>query len=256
MIKLKTEKEIAILREGGKHLAFILNSLGKMVVPGVSTQDLENEARRLISEGGDTSPFLNYQPWGATRPFPAALCVSINEEVVHGIPNENPKIIKEGDIVNLDCGLIHEGLYTDSGITVGCGLIDDDALLLIKATKEALEAGIAAISVKGHVGDIGHAISAIADKYNFSIAEDLCGHGVGYSQHEDPFVPNIAKKGQGPVLKPGLVIAIEPMFNEGTGEVVLLKDGYTYVTKDGGRSAQFEHTVAITENGVEILTQL
>lgn len=255
MIKLKTDKEIEILKEGGKRLHTILHEVAKLVVPGVSTKILDDKAQELMSLYGDKSAFLNYKPWGAPRPYPAAMCISINDEVVHGIPNENPKILKEGDIVSLDSGLIHGGLYTDSAITVPVGKVDEKAQTLLKATEEALEAGIAAIKPGGKIGDIGYAVAQVAKKYGFGIAEDLCGHGVGYAPHEDPFVPNDAREGEGPVMKPGLVIAIEPMLNEGTGKVKLLNDGYTYVTKDGKRSAHFEHTIAITETGYIVLTK-
>lgn len=255
MITRKSEKEIEILKEGGKRLRELLTRVKAKVAPGVSTLELEEEAQRIIAEFGDKAAFLKYQPWGAPRPYPAALCVSVNDEVVHGIPNEHPTILKEGDIVSLDSGLIHEGLFTDSAITVPVGKVDAEASLLLKATEEALEAGIAAAIPGAHVGDIGYAVWQVAKKYNLAIAEDLCGHGVGFAQHEDPFVPNKAERGEGPELKPGMVIAIEPMLNEGTGKVVLQKDGYTYKTKDGGRSAHFEHTIAITENGNSVLTR-
>jgi methionyl aminopeptidase len=255
MIRYKSDKEIALLKEGGKRLHNILHAVSAIVKPGVSTQELEDLARKLISDIGDTPAFLDYQPWGAKRPFPAALCVSINDEIVHGIPNEKQIFLKEGDIVSLDCGLIHEGLFTDSAITISVGKADAMAKTLIKATQEALDAGIAAVVVGGHVGDIGAAIAQVAKRYKFSIAQDLCGHGVGYGPHEDPYVPNEAEKGEGPVIKPGLVIAIEPMLNEGTGSIKLDADGYTYRTRDGGRSAHFEHTIAVTKLGVDVLTR-
>ena len=254
MIKLKSEKDIEILREGGKRLAFILSALKKASKPGVTTKELDDLAFKLTKDGGDIPAFLNYQPYGASRPYPASSCISINNEIVHGIPNESNKVLKVGDIVSLDMGLIHKGLFVDSAITVPVGKIDEDAKKLLKATKESLEAGIKAIKIGGHIGDIGFAVAKVASKYKFGIAEGLCGHGVGFEVHEDPYVPNEGTKGEGPSLVPGLVIAIEPMLNEGTGQTKIAKDNWTYLTKDGKRSAHFEHTIAITKDGVEILT--
>jgi methionyl aminopeptidase len=254
MISYKTPEEITILREGGQRHAEILAALEKMVKPGVSTLVLEEEAQRLIKEGGDKAAFLGYTPEGVRRPFPAALCVSINEEIVHGIPNENERIMKEGDIVSIDLGLIHKGLITDSAITVGCGAIDDESRELIRTTKLALDRGVEAAKAGNTIGDIGAAIQAVADKSPFSLAEDLVGHGVGHKVHEEPYVPNVGEKGKGMKLKPGMVIAIEPMLNIGKGAIKGTSDGYTIVTRDGSRSAHFEHTVAITEKGSIILT--
>lgn len=255
-IRLKSPEEIATLREGGQRHAAILKALGEMVEPGISTLDLENEARRLIEEGGDEPAHLGYTPYGATRPFPAALCVSVNEEIVHGIPNEHPKILKEGDIVTIDLSLIHKGLFTDSAITVPVGNIDEESQKLLKVTKDALMAGIAAIEVGGHIGDIGATIAAAVAPSGFSLAKNLVGHGVGYEIHEEPYVPNEGKAGEGETLVPGMVFAVEPMVCVGKGAWKTLKDGYTIVTRDGKRSAHFEHTVAITEKGPIILTSL
>lgn len=255
MITIKTQEEIAILREGGKRLAFILSELEKMVAPGVSTKALDDRARELALEGGDQPSFLNYQPDGAKRPYPASLCVSINDEVVHGIPNEHPRDLKDGDIVSLDMGIVHKGLITDSAITVAVGKIDDEARQLLKITREALQKGIEAARGGARVGDIGHAIESYTAEYPFSHAEGLAGHGVGYKVHEDPYVPNTGKAGTGIVLKPGMVIAIEPMLNLGTGKIKLDQDGYTYRTRDGKRSAHFEHTIAITDGAPIILTK-
>lgn len=253
-IQLKSLKEIETLQEGGKRHAEILRALVAMVKPGVTTLALEEEARRLIEEGGDKAAFLGYTPSGARRPFPAALCVSINEEIVHGIPNEIERIIQDGDIVSLDLGLSHGGLITDSAITVGAGNIDDESRELIKATETALKAGIAAALPGNHIGDIGFAIEKVANKTRFALAQNLAGHGVGHKVHEEPFVPNVGEAGEGEKLVPGMVIAIEPMLNMGSGGIKNTGDGYTIVTKDGSRSAHFEHTVAITEKGNIILT--
>ncbi|MDO8569853.1 MAG: type I methionyl aminopeptidase [bacterium] len=255
MIRLKTPDEIKLLREGGKRLSEILLTLASKVLPGVSALELEEEALRLIKEGGDKPAFLGYKPQGARHPFPAALCVSINDEIVHGIPNETEKIIKEGDIVSLDFGILHRGLITDAAVTVPAGLIDEQSKKLIETTRRALERGIEAAKPGNTIGDIGAAISKVIRASGFTSPEDLVGHGVGYKVHEDPFVPNFGIEGKGEKLVPGLVIAIEPMANIGKSGIKILSDGYTIVTRDGTRSAQFEHTIAITEKGNIILTQ-
>ncbi len=254
MIALKTEHDIEILREGGRRHAAIMHELVKAVVVGVKTSDLEILASRLIKEGGDKPAFLGYRPEGAERDYPATLCVSINDEIVHGIPNEEEKILKAGDIVSLDLGLVHEERFTDMAVTLPVGKIDSVAQKLIQTTREALEIGIAAAQPGGHIGDIGAAIEKFVKPTGFSLAEGLAGHGVGFAVHEDPYVPNTGKAGKGIILKPGMVIAIEPMLNEGMAEIKLDKDGYTYKTADGKRSAHFEHTVLITAQGPEILT--
>jgi len=253
-MNLKTPEEIEILREGGRRHAEILRALSEVVKPGVSTLFLEEEAQRLIREGGDKPAFLNYTPEGAKRPFPAALCLSINEEIVHGIPNEKVRLLEEGDIVSIDLGLVHKGLITDSAVTVPCGEVDDESRDLLKYTKLALERGIEAARGGNTIGDIGAAIQKVADTTRFSLAEDLAGHGVGHKVHEDPFVPNSGVAGAGIKLVPGMVIAIEPMLNVGKGAIKVTKDGYTIVTKDSSRSAHFEHTIAITDKAPIILT--
>ena len=254
MITVKTPEEIKILREGGRRLAGILHKVAQHAVSGVSTLELDTCARTLAIEGGDTPSFLGYRPHGAKRLYPASLCVSINDEVVHGIPNESPKILKEGDIVSLDMGLIHRKLITDCAITIGVGVIDAEAIKLLEITKKALSKGIGAIKAGHTTGDIGYAVERCIKPYGYGIVRELAGHGVGYEIHEDPYIPNFGKKGEGETLRAGMVIAIEPMINEGTEKVLLDKDGYTFRTKDGKRSAHFEHTVAITEKGAVILT--
>lgn len=254
-IRLKSPKEIAIMQEGGKKHAQILAELKSLVAPGVSTLTLEETALALIKASGSKPAFLGYKPTGAKRVFPAALCVSINHEIVHGIPNEAERILREGDIISLDLGFVYQNLITDAAITVPCGVVDDEGRELIRVTQEALEAGIKAARPGNYIGDIGKAISAVVKKTKFSLAKDLAGHGVGYSVHEEPFVPNEGRGGEGEKLVPGMVIAIEPMVNTGKGEIKVLKDGYTIVTKDGSRSAHFEHTVAITEDGNVVLTR-
>jgi len=253
-ITIKTKEEIEILREGGKRLAFILAEVGKVVKPGVSTVDLNDLAEKLAKEGGDKPSFFNYRPAGMKRPYPASLCVSINNEIVHGIPNENPKIIKDGDIVSLDMGLIHKELFTDAAITVGVGEVDEAGKKLIENTKQALLEGIKVIKEGKFVRDISYAIERYVRPLHLGIVEELCGHGVGYKVHEDPYVPNYCLESKGEKLKAGMVLALEPMLNEGTKHIKLDTDGWTYKTADGKRSAHFEHTVVVTKNGVEILT--
>ena len=255
MIKYKTEEEIAIMREGGKIHAKILKEVAKKVKPGVKTDELNSYAEQLIDEAGCTASFLGYQSYDAKRPYPAALCVSINEEIVHGIPNEGGRILFEGDIVSLDLGLTYKNFITDAALTVPVGKISKEAETLIRATKEALDRGIRAMQLHGHIGDIGEAIMQVAMKYDFGIIEGLSGHGVGYSVHEEPFVPNKAERGEGPELKEGVVIAIEPMFSLGSRDIKRLSDGYTFITRDKSLSAHFEHTVAVTKNGIEVLTK-
>lgn len=254
MIRLKSKEEIEILKIGGKKHGSILRRLGEMVRPSLSTFDLEEEARRLIEDEGGESAFLGYRPAGAKRDFPAALCVSINEEIVHGIPNEKERFLKVGDIVSLDLGFRYQGLITDAAITLPVGEVSDEAKKLMKTAREALNRGIEAIKPNGTVGDIGYAIEEVVLKTDFTLARDLAGHGVGYGVHEDPFVPNFGKEGQGERLEVGLVIAIEPMVNVGKSAIRVMDDGYTIKTGDGSLSAHFEHTVAITEKGPIILT--
>ena len=225
-----------------------------MVKPGVKTIDLENAARKLVAEENDKAAFLNYKPAGAGRPYPAALCVSINDEIVHGIPNEKDRTIQEGDIVSLDIGLTHGGLITDSAVTVAAGAISEECQKLLKVTKEALMAGIKAAKAGKRVGAIGEAIERIGIANGYGVVEDLSGHGVGYSVHEDPYVPNYGSSKKGAILKPGMVLALEPMFNLGTKKVVLDPDGYTFRTADGRPSAHFEHTIVITKSDPEVLT--
>lgn len=254
MIRLKSKEEIEILKEGGRIHAAILDELKGLVAPGVSTLILEEEALRLINQHGVKAAFLGYTPAGAKRPYPAALCVSINDEIVHGIPNEAERILEQGDIVSLDLGIVYKELITDAAVTVGVGAIDDESRKLISTAEEALRRGVEQAKLGNTVGDIGVAISAVVDASLFSLAEDLAGHGVGYAVHEDPFVPNRGRKGEGDKLVAGMVIAIEPMVNIGKGAIKVTDDGYTIKTRDGSRSAHFEHTVAITEKGNIILT--
>lgn len=249
----KTQDEIHNLRAAGKILAEVLRELEKMVKPGISTAELDLAAEKLIRERGAVPAFLGYKPDGASYPFPATLCVGVNDEVVHGIPSEE-KILNEGDIISLDEGLSYNGYFVDSAITVGVGEIDEGAKKLLKANQEALDAAIAAAKSGGHVGDIGAAVEEVAHKHGVAVVEDLGGHAVGRSVHEKPFIPNEGKRGEGEKLQEGLVIAIEPMFAEGKGAIKLDDDQWTYRMKDGKRAAHFEHTVLITERGAEVLT--
>jgi len=255
MIKIKKPEEIEILKEGGKRHAFILRELKKMVAPGVTTQSLEDKARELIDEEGDKGAFLNYTPRGAKRAFPAALCVSINNEIVHGIPNEESRVLEEGDVVTLDLGLTHKGLITDSAVTVAVGEVGENERKLIVHTEEALARGIKEAQGGGFVGDISFAIGSFARSLGYGIPDSLAGHGVGYAVHEDPYVPNEGPAGKGERLVPGMVIAIEPMLTLGGDKIVLASDGYTYKTKDGSIAAHAEHTIVITETDPIILTK-
>lgn len=252
---IKTEEEIEILREGGKRLARILAQVTTHVRPGISTLELDTIAEGLIRDGGDEPAFKHYKPALHMTAFPASLCVSINNEIVHGIPSEKV-FLKEGDILSLDLGLKHKGLFTDHAITVGVGKISKNDQELLYKTKEALMVGIAAAVGGGRVGDIGFAIEQFVKPHGHGIVRDLSGHGVGRAIHEDPYIPNYGKAGKGELLKPGMVIAIEPMLNMGQDHTIVARDGWTVKTEDGTRSAHFEHTVLITEGEAEILTTI
>ncbi|HMP67509.1 MAG TPA: type I methionyl aminopeptidase [Candidatus Paceibacterota bacterium] len=254
MIKLKTKSEIEKLRIGGKKLAEIIDATAKQVKPGVFANELNDFAHQMMLKMGVKSSFLNYRPSGARTPFPASICVSINDEIVHGIP-EKTKQIKSGDVVKIDGGIISDGLFTDHAITVAVGEVSKDINELINRTKEALNAGIKKCVIGNYISDIGLAIEKVAKKSNLTVVNDLTGHGVGYAVHEDPFVPNCGGFGKREILENGLVIAIEPMFTLGRPEIIVARDGHTYKTKDGSIATQFEHTVAITEKGPIILTK-
>lgn len=253
-IQLKTKEDIDILKEGGKIHAYILSILGEAVKPGVSAIEIDTLARVLLEERGATPAFLNYTPEGVSYPYPAAVCISVNDEVVHGIPHEDI-IFREGDIVSVDIGVNYKGLITDAAITVACGEVSDEAQKLISINKEALSVAIKAARVGNTVGDIGYAIQEFVKPYGYGIIKILAGHGVGYSVHEEPYVPNYGKRGEGPTLVPGMVLAIEPMLTLGGDEVAVTEDEYTYVTHDGSLASHFEHTIAITEEGTVVLTK-
>lgn len=253
---IKTKEDIEILREGGKRHAEMMKVISDEVKPGVSSRYLNNLLEKMIKDLGDEPSFLNYTPWGARRPYPAGLCVSVNNEVVHGIPNEEDKILKEGDIVSLDFGLTHKGLITDMAVTVPVGKVSEELLKMMEVAKGALMAGIKKAKGGNTTGDVGNAIERYVLPHGYGLVEELCGHGVGYKVHEEPFVPNFGDPGKGSVLSPGMVIAIEPMVNLGKRQVRQLDDGYTYVTIDGKPSVHFEHTVLITKGDAEILTKM
>lgn len=250
-IKLKNEKDITILRESGRRLATILQAVAKEVKPGVTTGYLNDFVYKMITDMGDKPAFLNYKPFGADYPYPGSICISVNDEVVHGIGGN--RVLKEGDIVGLDGGVTHKGMISDSAITVPVGKISKEDEELIRVTKEALMAGIKAAKGGSYVNDISKAIEKSIPK-KYGIVKILSGHGVGYKVHEEPYVPNFDDGVKGPKLVPGLVLAIEPMVNLGTDEVFLEEDGYTFTTKDHKKSAHFEHTILITEGDAEILT--
>ena len=247
-----TERENLI--EGGKRLAEVLKALRAKVAPGVTAEELDDLAEQLIRDGDDEPCFLGYTPEGARRPYPAALCVSINDEVVHGIPNESVKILKEGDIVGLDLGLTHSGVIVDAAITVPVGKVDKETERLLAATESALAAGIRAARPGNHMGDISNAIQKVIEGAGFKVVRELGGHGVGARVHEEPFIPNFGRPGTGPELVLGMVLALEPISTAGKASVVLAPDGYTYRTKDGSRSAHFEHTILLEKSGARIIT--
>ena len=253
---IANKEEVMVLKEAGRRLAVILNEVAKDVHPGVSVLALNEKTETLIRKGNDIPAFLNYQPDGIPKPYPATLCIAINDTVVHGIPTEKHTVLQEGDIIGLDTGLIHKGLIVDSGLTVPVGTIDAKAKRLLEVTKEALFVGISEAKVGNTVGDIGHAIEEFVRPYGYGIVRELCGHGVGREIHEEPSIPNYGKRGSGAILTENMVIAIEPMLNEGDAEVIFEDDGYTVRTKDGSRSAHFEHTLIVTKDGPKILTKI
>src|SRR3989344_1221760 len=252
---VRTKEERNHLYEAGSRLATVLEALKNMIKPGVTTEELDDVAEAMIREGGDEPVFLGYTPEGASRPYPATLCVSINDEVVHGIPNESKKILKKGDIVGLDLGLRHKGIIVDAAITMPVGSIDEKKRALLATTEAALQNGIAAANVGGRIGDISHAIEESFKGSGFSVVRVLGGHGVGELVHEEPFIPNAGEKGEGPLLEEGMVLALEPIANMGKAGVTLSPDGYTYKTRDGSVSAHFEHTIVIEKKGAQIVTK-
>ncbi len=250
---IKNEIELENLRHGGRILAEVLRDCAKAAVAGVSTAELDLLAEKKIRDEGAIPSFLNYKPSGMKFPFPAALCVSVNDEVVHGIPSEE-HILKDGDLVSLDLGLSYNGFFVDSAVTIFIGTPDAPGQKLLAATREALSKAIEATKVGGHIGDIGAAVEAVAQRYGMSVVSELGGHAVGRSVHEKPFIGNVGEVGEGEVLPEGMVVALEPILAEGSGKISLLEDQWTYVTRDGLRAAHFEQTLVMTKKGVEILT--
>jgi methionyl aminopeptidase len=248
VIALKSERELELMAEGGRILAATLAMLRSAVRPGMSTLDLDKLAEDFIRGHPGATPSFK-----GLYGFPGTLCTSINEEIVHGIPSRK-RVLREGDMLKIDVGVRFAGLHTDSATSVAVGEIDPTSRRLMDVTVEALGAGIAAARAGNHIGDIGAAVQATVERAGFSVVRDLVGHGIGEEFHEEPQVPNFGKPKRGTKLVPGLTIAIEPMVNVGGPKTRTLSDKWTIVTADGSRSAHFEHTVAITENGPRILT--
>ena len=248
-VEIKSRDEIARMREAGRIVCEILDALEAAVAPGVTTFELDRLAEDLIRKNGAKPAFKGYHG------FPACLCASINQEVVHGIPSKKRKLA-EGDLMKLDFGVVYKGYYGDSARTVPVGQVSSEARTLIDATRESLSKGIAAIRAGNRVGDIGHAVQKHVEGRGFRVVRDFVGHGIGRKLHEPPQVPNYGQPGTGIRIQPGMVLAVEPMVNLGTDEVEVLEDDWTAVTADGKLSAHFEHTILCTENGPEILTRL
>lgn len=261
---IKTKEEIDLLREGGKRLAGVLVRVAEATRPGVSTYELDQLGEQLIREAGGIPSFKGYRTKGSGSPYPASLCISVNDEIVHALPRKD-SILKEGDIVGLDIGMWwpslndrknEKSLCTDMAVTVGVGRVSKEAERLMRATKESLDIGIQKVKAGMRVGDIGAAIEARLKKDKLGIIRDLAGHGVGYEVHEDPLIPNFGKPGVGAELKENMVIAIEPMATLGDWRVILADDQWTFKTADGSLGAHFEHTMAVTNDGAEVLTRV
>lgn len=248
MIVLKSDRELAYMRDAGRIVAETHAELKKAVAPGITTLELDQIAEDYITKKGATPAFKGYHG------FPASICASINEEVVHGIPSL--RALKSGDIISIDIGAVINGYYGDAAQTLPVGTISDDALNLLKVTEEALYKGIEQVKVGNRLTDISHAIQRHAEDNGYSVVRDYVGHGIGTKMHEAPQVPNFGLPGHGPRLKPGMCLAIEPMVNMGTYEVETLLDNWTVVTQDKQLSAHFEHSVAVTEKGPLILTEI
>ncbi len=246
-VEVKSREELAIMRRAGAVVADILVHLSGLIAPGMTTGEIDRIARAELKARGAAPAFLNYHG------FPAVICVSVNFEVVHGIPSDT-RVLKDGDIVGLDFGCVIDGWFADSAVTVGVGAISPEAARLIRVTRESLEKGIAVVKAGARIGDIGAAVQTHAESAGYSVVREFVGHGIGRALHEEPPIPNYGKAGAGHRLKAGMTIAIEPMVNMGGPEVTTLGDGWTAVTKDRKLSGHFEHTVAVTETGVEILT--
>jgi methionyl aminopeptidase len=247
MIVSKSPAELDKMRVANALVGAVLVELRRLVTPGVTTEELDAVAERHILAAGAVPAFKGYHG------FPATLCASVNDAVVHGIPNKTPLV--DGDIVSLDMGVVLDGFYGDSAITVPVGNIPDRAAELLRVTSEALDLAMEQVQVNGHVSDIGHAVQQHVEGHGFSVVREFVGHGIGAKLHEEPQIPNYGERGRGPRLTTGMVLAIEPMVNMGKPAVKVLGDGWTAVTQDGSLSAHFEHTVAVTDAGPEVLTR-
>ena len=248
MIIRKSKAEIEKMRSAGRIVAEVLERLAGMVVPGITTLDLDREADRMIRGAGAIPTFKGYNG------YPASICTSVNDEIVHGIPGKRK--LRQGDIVGIDCGATYLGYVGDAAVTVAVGDVSEDIKRLMQATRQSLYEAIGKCVVGNRLGDVCNAVQAYVEPLGYSVVQNYCGHGVGRAMHEEPQVPNYGKAGTGPYLREGWVIAIEPMINLGRHETRQLSDGWTVVTKDGRPSAHFEHTVAITDSGPQILTKL
>lgn len=248
MIILKSRHEIEKMKISNRIVVEVLEEIKKKIRVGVTTIELDRLAESVILKKGGTPAFKGY------RGYPNSLCISINEQVVHGIPSN--RRLKDGDLVSIDLGVYHDGYYGDAAITVGAGEITPEAKRLLDATQKALYIGIEKARAGNHLSDISNAVQMYVEGEGFSVVRAFVGHGIGTSLHEEPQVPNFGEAGKGPLLKSGMVLAIEPMVNAGVSDVEVLEDDWTVVTADGRLSAHFEHTVAVTDNGVEILTEL
>lgn len=246
MIHYKTREEVEIIKEGSKILGKTHGLVAGMIAPGVKTIDLDKSAEEFIRDQGGVPSFKNYNG------FPFSLCISLNENVVHGFPGEYE--LKEGDIISIDCGVFYKGFHSDSAYTYPVGKVSDDTAQLLDVTRKALYLGIEQAVYGNRIGDIGYAVQHYSESFGFSVVRELVGHGVGKNLHESPEVPNYGKRGRGPKLKDGLVIAIEPMINLGKRNVVQEADGWTVRTSDRQPSAHYEHMVAVFEDGTEVLT--
>ncbi|RMG22821.1 MAG: type I methionyl aminopeptidase [Armatimonadetes bacterium] len=247
MIFLKRQDEIALMRESGRIVAEALRVMAAAIVPGkTTTKELDEIGEAYIRSQGATPSFKNY------RGFPASVCISVNDEVVHGIPSD--RVLEEGDIVSLDVGAFKDGFHGDGAWTYPVGRISEEAQRLLNVTRESLMQGIAQCRESRKIGAIGHAVQTYVESNGYSVVRDLTGHGIGRNLHEDPSVPNFGKKGAGPAIKRGMTFCVEPMVNAGTWKVKTLSDGWTVVTADGSLSAHFEHTIAVTEDGPMVLT--
>jgi len=248
MVTLKSAREIAVMTRAGDILARTLERLRALVRPGITTEDLDAEAEAFIRSHKGARPSFK-----GLYGFPKTLCVSIDEEIVHGIPSPK-RVLKEGSIISIDCGVFLEGLHADSATTVAVGAISPEAQRLLDVTERCLEAGLAAAVLGNHIGDIGHAVQTVAEDAGFGVVRELVGHGIGSRFHEDPQVPNFGSPKRGPRLQAGMTLAIEPMITQGSPETRTLDDKWTVVTADGSLAAHFEHTVAVTPEGPKVLT--